>query len=451
MARRPTEDDLAFLTRRDKIRVAMLLVVIAVAVLWASVFFLKPAPPRHIVFASGPDFGLYHTYARRYIESLARDGVTVEERATNGAAENLRLLLDPDSGVDVAFMQGGVATFPEADGIVMLASLYYEPLWIFYRDKATLTQISELHGRRIAVGTVGSGTLAIAKRLIEINALTPRDTEIVTIGGTTALDALKAGEVDAALFVGGALTPAILSALLDPDIKLMSLANADAYPRRFPFVTKLTLPAGTVDLGRHIPKLDVAMIGTEAMLAARRDLHPALINLFLDAARELHGRQGYFEAAGEFPNTTHVDLPVSTIADQHTHFGPSFLHRFLPFWLATLVERTIIVVIPLLVIVVPLVRYVPDYLRFRVRSRIYRWYGELALLERDVATRKGTLPVEKWLQDLNRIAMAVEGIKTPASFASEAYTLREHVGLVRSAVLAKVGGHEATASHSTGT
>ncbi len=335
--------------------------MVAIATIWASVHFLKPAPPRHVVFASGPAFGLYHTYARRYIEALARDGVTVEERMTNGAAENLLLLLDPNSGVDVAFMQGGVATFPEADGIVMLASLYYEPLWIFYRDPATLTQVNQLRGKRIAVGAPGSGTLAFAKRLIEINALTSRDSKIVEIGGDAALDALKSGDIDTALFVGGAQTPTILRALVDPDIKLMSLTNADAYPRRFPFVTKLTLPAGTVDLGRHVPRQEVAMIGTEAMLAARADLHPALINLFLDAARELHGRQGFFEAAGEYPNTTHVDLPVSTVADQHAHFGPSFLHRYLPFWLATLVERTIIVVIPLLVIVVPIVRYCPTF------------------------------------------------------------------------------------------
>jgi hypothetical protein len=222
-------------------------------------------------------------------------------------------------------------------------------------------------------------------------------------------------------------------------VKLMSLAHADAYPRRLPFLTKLTLPAGTIDLAINIPDQDVTMIGTEAMLAARDGLHPALINLLIDAAREIHGRQGYFEAAGEFPGTAPVDIPVSPYADQHKHFGPSFLYRYLPFWLATFVERAVIVIVPLIVILVPLLNLLPQFLRWRVRSRIYRWYGELALLERDVASRTGTLPVEKWSADLDRIEQSVAGIHTPTGFASEAYTLREHIGLVRRAVMARAG------------
>jgi hypothetical protein len=148
----------------------------------------------------------------------------------------------------------------------------------------------------------------------------------------------------------------------------------------------------------------------------------------------------HFEAAGEFPGTAQVDFPVSPHADEHRHFGPSFLHRYLPFWLATFVERAIILIVPLIVILVPLLNFLPQLLRWRVRSRIYRWYGELAILERDVATRHGVLPVEKWLHNLDRIDRAVEGIRATTRFASEGYTLREHIGLVRRAVLAKTGG-----------
>jgi hypothetical protein len=182
------------------------------------------------------------------------------------------------------------------------------------------------------------------------------------------------------------------------------------------------------------------MIGTKAMLGARDGLHPALINLLIDAAREIHGDQGYFEAAGEFPGTAPVDLPVSPYSDQHKRFGPSFLYHYLPFWVAAVLERLIIVMLPLAVILVPLFNYLPQFLQWRVRSRIYRWYGELSLLEKDVQTRKGDLPVEQWLKDLDRIEHAVEHIDTPDKFASEAYTLREHVGLVRRAVMAKAGG-----------
>jgi TRAP transporter TAXI family solute receptor len=447
---RVDSDDLALLSRRDRLRIAVLVVAVIAAAVWFSLHFLQPAPPRRIVLASGAEFGAYHQFAKRYQEILAQDGVKVEERMTNGAADNLRLLLDPKSGVDVAFMQGGVATFPAADDVVMLASLYYEPLWIFYRDSGTLSQLNDLRGKRIVVGAPGSGTRALVDRFFAANGLTVAEgvgrgnTEIVGLGGNDALDALKAGKVDAALFVGGVQTRIIQQALRDPAIKIMSLDRADAYPRRFPYITKFTLPAGTIDLASNIPNRPIEMIGTKAMLAARDGLHPALINLLIDAAREIHGEQGYFEAPGEFPGTAPVDLRVSAYADQHKRFGPSFLYRFLPFWVASIVERTIILVVPLLVVLVPLMNYLPQFLRWRVRSRIYRWYGELALMERDVATRKGELPVEKWLHDLDRIERAVGQIRTPAKFASEAYTLREHVGLVRRAVLARAGASAAS-------
>jgi TRAP transporter TAXI family solute receptor len=446
-------EDLAALSRNDRVRMVLLVAALVVAALWVSAQFLQPGPPRHIVLASGAESGIYHQYALRYKEILRREGVTVDVRMTGGAGENLGLLRDPKSGVDVAFAQGGVATVPEADGLVMLASLYYEPLWIFYRDSATLSQIKQLQGKRIAIGTAGSGTRAFVAQLFAAQGMSMAggigrgNTDLVALGGGDALRALKAGEIDAALYVGGADTPTIQQALRDPAIKLMNLTHADAYPRRLPFLTKLTLPYGTIDLATNTPDQDVVMIGTKAMLIGRDDLHPALINLLIDAAREIHGRQGYFEVAGEFPGIAQVDdIPVSPYADQHRRFGPSFLYRYLPFWLATYAERALILIIPLVVILVPLMNLLPQLLRWRVRSRIYRWYGKLALLERDVATRQGTLPVEKWLQDLDRIEHAVEHIHAPARFASEAYTLREHIGLVRRAVLAKAGASASPAS-----
>jgi ABC-type nitrate/sulfonate/bicarbonate transport system substrate-binding protein len=361
----------------------------------------------------------------------------VDERMTSGAAENLQLLLDPKSKVDVAFMQGGAATFPAADNLVMLASLYYEPLWVFYRGKETLNRLNQLVGRRIAIGVRGSGTLAFVAPLLKFNGVGSDNSQLLTRGGDDALRALKAGEIDVALYVGGADTPLIQQALHDPTIRLMNSARTDAYVRRFPYISNLALPEGTIDLALNIPDQNVSLIGTKAMLAAREDLHPALINLLLDAARVLHGQQGYFETAGEFPGTAPVDLPVSAYADQHKRFGPSILYRYLPFWVAALVERMIIVIVPLLVILVPTMNYLPQILRWRVRSRIFRWYGELALLERDVATHKGSPPIEQWERDLDRIETAVRAIRTPPKFASEAYTLREHIEVVRRAVAAR--------------
>ena len=400
-------------------------------------WFLQSTIPRHIVLASGLKDGLYHQYAQRYKEILARDGVTVEERLTGGADENEQLLHDPKSGVDVAFMHGGVVRPEERGNLVMLMALYYEPLWIFYRDPGTLTQLDELRYKRVAVGSPGSGARAFAEPLLAANNITGFNTRLVPLINLEALHALQNGQVDAAFLIGPPQFPAIWQALHDPSLKLMSLERADAYPRRFSYITKLTLPAGTIDFALHIPAQEVRLIGTRAMLVARDGLPPAITNLLLEAARELHSEQGYFEADDEFPNTASVDLPVSTDASRHHRFGPSLLHRYLPFFVATYVERLIILLVPLLVVLVPLINFLPQILRWRVRSRIYRWYGELTLLERDVAVRTGTLPIERWLADLDRIEQAAARIRTPASYASEAYTLREHIGLVRRTVLAK--------------
>jgi len=220
----------------------------------------------------------------------------------------------------------------------------------------------------------------------------------------------------------------------------MSFADADAYARRFPYITPLSLPAGTIDMSyRRIPPETVRLIATRTMLVARDELPTALANLMLDAAVELHSGQGYFEAAREFPSTAPVDLPVDPEADRHLRFGPNLLHRYLPFWFATFAERLIVVVLPLLVILVPVFNFLPQVLRWRVRSRIVRWYGELALLERDVEARTGELPIERWRSELDRIERAVEHLRIPVSFASESYTLREHIALVRRAVMAKAG------------
>jgi TRAP-type uncharacterized transport system substrate-binding protein len=423
--------------RRRNLQLVLLALLAVAAAVWIAFQVLQPLPPRTIVIASGVEEGLYHRHAQRYVTWLREHGVRVVERKTSGAAENYRLLLDPKSKVDVAFMQGGVATLPEADRLVMLASLYVEPLWLFYRADGALARATSLVGARISIGIPGSGTRAFVAPLLTANGVTTENSTLLETGGKEALRQLKAGEIDAALFVGGADSPLIREALFDPAIKLMSLGRADAYARRYGYISRLTLPAGTIDLARNLPPSDVATIGTKAMLAARDDLHPAIINLLIDAAREIHGGQGVFETAGEFPGTARVDLPVSPYADQHRRFGPSFLYQAMPFWAAALVERLIVLLLPLLFLVVPLMNLLPRVVRWRDRSRLVRWYGQLALLERDVATRQGDAPVEKWLQELAEISRAVGQRRMPPAFASEVFTLREHIDLVRREILAK--------------
>jgi len=338
----------------------------------------------------------------------------------------------------------------------MIASLYYEPLWVFYRGSSPLTQLAQLRGKRIAVGTQGSGTQTMAIQLLTTNGVIGADgkgiagTVIAEIGGEDAFNALRSGNVDIVLFVGGVQTPIVEQALRDSSLSLLSFVRADAYPRRYSYLSKLELPQGTIDLALDVPDKDVELIGTKAMLASRADLHPALVSLFIDAARDLHSRQGIFARAGEFPSIAPVDLPVSVDADRHVRFGPSFLHRYLPFWVATVVERTIVVVVPLLVVLVPLLNQLPHLLRWRVRRKIFRWYGELVLLERDIENHDDPSRFAKWQEDLDRIERAASHIRTPSSFASEAYTLREHIALVRRTLMDRIETSAPVQSRSAG-
>ena len=417
--------------------------LLAATCLWISFQFIEPIPPRRIVLASGPESSLYHQHAQRYREAMARHGVTVVERMTQGAGENLRLLGDPSSGVDIGFVQGGQAGSLEAKGVVMLASLYYQPLWIFVRRGERIDSLAALAGKTVGMGMPGSGTNALAASLLAANGVTESNAKLVRIPTDRTRLAVQTGEIDVALMVGGVRTVAVSEALTAPTLELVSLAHADAYPQRYPYISRRTLYSGAISFVPSVPSRDIALIATEAMLAARDTVHPAIVNLLLETIRDEHDDQGYFEAPGEFPNVEQVDLPVSPDAVRHKRFGPSLLYRYLPFWVATFVERFIIIVLPMLVVVVPVVQYLPRVLNWRARSRIYRWYGELKLLERDVEIRRGRLPIEKWLADLDRIEHAAEQIKTAASYASESYTLREHINLVRRTVLAKAGGSAA--------
>ena len=431
--------------RRPAVLLWLLLLATLVVIAVLGAWFLQNTIPRHIVLASGPWDGMYHVYAQRYKEILALDGVTVEERMTGGAVENKRLMLDPNSGVDVAIMMGGVIRPEERGNLVMLAALYYEPLWIFYRSPEVFTELDQLRYKRLAAGSPKHGVSAFSAPLLAANNINSVNSQLVPLDNIGALRALQNGQVDAALLEGHVHAPAVWQGLNDSDLKLMSMTQADAYKRRFPYLDVLILPNGTVDFGRHIPAQDVRLIGSKAMLIAHEGFSPAITQLLLDAARELHGAPGYFEAAGEFPNTMAVDLPVSADAVRHLRFGPSLLHRYLPFTIATYVERAIILLLPLLVVLVPAFNFAPKILAWRVHSRVYRLYGELALLERDVTKRTGSLPIEKWLADLDRIEQAAARTQVPTSFGSEAYTLRGHIGLVRRAVMAKAE-HQANAT-----
>jgi TRAP transporter TAXI family solute receptor len=420
-------------TRRDLL-VAILPAILFVAAAFAVTYhFVKPAPPKKIVMASGKREGGYGYFAKRYREILARDGVTLELRETGGAVENVQLLTDESSNVDVAFVQAGTAFAANAPHLVSLGSVYYEPLWVYYRGPV-VTDLGGLQGKKIAIGPFESGTRALALQLLSVNGTVMPPTELIPLAGKEAADALQAGTVDAAFFVSPAESPMIEKLASDAQLRLLSFERADAYTRRFPFLTELTLPKGVFDFMTNIPREDVKLVSPTANLIARDTLHPALAYLLMRAATQIHGDSGLLHKASAFPAPLDANFPLSPEATRYYKGGAPFLQRYLPFWAANLVDRLWVLLVPAIAIMVPLFRLVPPLYRWRVRSRIYRWYARLKEIELQLDEKPRTATLEEMLDRLDGIERSVNRIPTPLAYSENLYIFRQHVDLVRERV-----------------
>ena len=427
------------LNLRDLLAVVVPAVALIVGGFWLAAQFIRPAPPDFLIMSTGAPGGAYEAFAARYKPYLAAQGIELRERPSAGAVENLRRLLDPKEEVDVGLVQGGLGFGTDAEGLVSLGSFYHEPLWVFYRGKETLDQLVQLKGRRIAIGPEGSGTRQLALELLEASGVPQNDkrTTFAPISGLAAVAALAQGKVDAVFLVGPAQSGAVWSALYTPNVRLMSFAQAEAYVRRFPYLSRLVLPRGGIDLQRDIPAADVELVAPMATIVAREGAHPALIDLLLQAAGEVHGGAGLFQRPGEFPNARQVDFPLSKEADRFYKSGTRLFQRYMPFWLATLIERTLVLLIPLVAIVLPVMRFAPVLYGWRARSRVYKWYGQLKFLERELDEDPAARSRADWLAELERIEDHVHRVATPLAFANLLYTLREHIALVEAKVLKK--------------
>lgn len=435
------------LALRDALAVGIPTLALLVAGFWYAAQFIQPAPPNRVVIATGGEGGAYQRFAALYKPLIERNGIKFIERTSAGAVENLALLRSADEELDVAFVQGGLGLGSDPAGLVSLGSIYYEPLWVFYRNPEPIDQLVHLRGKRIAIGAEGSGTRKLALELLEANGATAAPTRLLPLGGLEAVGALNAGRADAIFLVGPANSGAVWASFYAEGFRLMSFSQADAFVRRWPFLSKLTLPRGAIDLVRDIPARDVTLVAPVAALVARDSIHPALIDVLLQAAAEAHGGPGLFHRAGEFPNPRQVDFPLSTEAERFYRSGTRFLQRYLPFWAATLVDRLVVLLIPVVALMIPLMRIAPALYGWRARSRIYKWYGQLKFLEEAWRRDPGVRPREEWLAELDRLEARVNRIRTPLAFANQLYILREHIGLVRRAML---GSGEATAGAPAG-
>ena len=404
---------------------------IAVIIAFVVAFqWVKPAPPKQVVIATGRSDGAYYRYAQLYRERLAKAGVTLEVRETSGSVENIRLLEDPKSGVEIAFVQGGTASAAKTDTLVSLASLYFEPLWVFSRTAPGPTDLRELKGRRLAIGPEGSGTRAVALTLLAANGITEATAKLLPSTGTEAVQALRAGTVDTVFMIAGPSSPAVKEMLHTPGIELLGFPRADAYTKHFSFLNKLVLPAGSLSLQENLPPKESLMLAPAATLVVSSDFHPALVDLILATAAAIHGRRGLFEAAQQFPSPDYLEFPLMHEAERYHKSGPPFLARYLPFWAATLVDRVKVLILPLLVLV-PIGRLVPHIYRWKNRSKIIKRYRDVVDVDQALSNNPSSVECAALLERMDRIEDDVRSIKVPLGYADAHYHLRMHADLVR--------------------
>ncbi|MDE2371940.1 MAG: C4-dicarboxylate ABC transporter substrate-binding protein [Burkholderiales bacterium] len=420
-----------------------LLLLVCIAAVVFAYRWLDPTPVKRIVIATGPDQGAYAEFARRYAPLLKAQGVTLVLRATQGSAENLALLRDAASGVEAAFVQGGVD--PEAGDepdplLVSLGAVAYEPLWLFYRDDsvqrlpdAVLPRaLAGLAGWRINTGPAGGGSGPIFRRIAEVEALPATSLHSGDVASVNGVVDFVQGREDALAFVSAADAPFVQYLLHTPGVELYDFIHADAYARRFAFLHALRLPRGLADPAADRPPQDMRVVAATASLVVRNDLHPALKQLLIQTAARIHGQPGWFARAGEFPNMDAPIFPIAPEAERYYRNGAPWLQRYLPFWLANFADRMWIVLLPLIAALWPLSRLLPPLIELRLRSRVYRWYGRLRAIE-DAAGRR---PADELARELDAIDERVAAIELPLSYADEVYALRSNIAMVRRRIVA---------------
>lgn len=410
--------------------------LIVLAYLW-----LQPTPPKTVTLATGPAQSAYDEFGKRYQKALAANGIQVVLLPSEGSSANLQLLRDGKA--DLGFVQGGSADIAEGDenAIESLGSLFVEPVWLFYRESAarsvtptaTLTALSQLQGLRLNVGTAGSGVPSLMAKLFEANRVDPATLKLSQLEQTPATVAFLGGELDAIVFASAPESLMVQMLLQTPGVKLMDFAQAEAYSRRFPFLTPATLPRGVVDLAQDQPPANVRLIASTTSLLTRDSTHPALLQLFAQAARDFHGKAGWFNRAGVFPSAERSEFPLSAEAERAIKGGKPLLQRWLPFWAANLVERMWLVLTIIIAILLPASRIVPPLYEFRIRSRVFRWYAQL----RDIEARADTDAAsgQDMLAELNALDEKAGKINVPLSYADELYALRNNIHLVRKKLL----------------
>jgi TRAP-type uncharacterized transport system substrate-binding protein len=416
------------------------LMTIAVIAIGVFLFFYL-APPNTISMTTGPQGSSFEKYAEKYAKILKRQGVTLKIVPSEGSIENIKRLADPASKINIGFVQGGVKKDMNTDKLVSLGSVSYMPLFVFYRSGSNIERLSQLAGQRVAVGEVGSGSHTLSLVLLAANGIEPGGpTKLLEMDSDAAAKAILSGNVDAVFLMGDSVSTDLIRQILHADgIRLFDFTQADAFTRRIAYLNKITLPKGSIDFGKGTPAQDVYLLAPTVELIAREDLHPALSDLLLEAATEVHSGPGLFRSKGEFPAPSEQEIRISNDANRFYKSGKSFFYRYLPFWLASLVSRIVVVLVPMVVLLLPGMRLIPAIYRWRFRSRIFKWYRAMLEIERDLLTELTPDKRKELLERLDNIETEVHKMKVPASFAVQFYGLRGHITFVHTRLMSE--GH----------
>ncbi len=413
-------------------------------------FFIQPAPPRDIHMAVGSTEGAYFQFANAYADELAKQGINLHLHTTNGSLLNYELL-QKDNKIDLALVQGGTAAANRLSdpNIESLASLYLEPVWVFYRSDEPYVDLRSLKGKRIATGRFGSGTTALTTLILRENGITSASTEFLPIGGREAIGQLKEGAIDAAFFVTSPSAAAVQSLHNVPDLRLLDFDRHEAYARRHPFLSSVTLEEGVVDLESNYPKSKVHLIAPAANLIANKQLHDSLVPILLRAADIVHKREPSLFQREKLPSAQFIEFPLNESAERYFESGPPLLQKYLPFWVASFLDRSAILLLPALTLLLPLFEVAPPLYRWRIRSRIYRWYTLLREMETDLNSEGNTDKLHAHWKTLQLMETELDDLhNVPLAYMQEFYSLRLHIEFVQRRLIRKLRLNETSAEAS---
>lgn len=404
--------------------------------------FVKPSPPKSITIATGSASGAYYAYAQRYKALLAQEGIELTILNSAGSIDNIDLL--KSGKADFAFVQSGTgqpfiaSKTLSGESLVSLASVYYEPLWLFMPAQLTSFKTADLKGKRIAIGAKGSGTRALAQLLLDNNGINDQNTQFVNLPSDEAARQLIDGQLDYLFLVASVEAPLVQQLLLESAVMPFDFERAKAYTRRYRFLSAAELPQGVMDFQHDIPSTDIDLLTASATLVATENIHPALVALLMQIFDKVHGDGGILEEPNQFPSRYYLDFPLDNSAQRYFEYGPPLLQRYLPFWAAVLVNQLKVFLIPVIALMIPLMRILPPLYRWRIRSRIYRWYRDLREIEQEASQPE--LALEERHKLLDRLQCLHKDLmeeSIPLSYHDELYHLRVHAELVRDGLLLK--------------